>query len=528
MAKREDEYWASQKQDLRYCSKHKRYYKADIGCQLCYLDRVDLEKKVSGTSRLQKCPNCAQKSLFWNRRYKRYECLDAKCRLTFMEAELRGARSESSLETPSEEGGTKVSQSVSSVADKKEEAHCEREADQSLSTARPWFGNEYFDFETRKWQKPGRARISWTAGLILLLTIASLAIVFYVLSNLDQLDLAVGIAVISAAVLMTIWHIMILRRLWRYRFRKASSREILSSMVLVSLIGCAAAMFAGGIAPLGTSAGTGPSDIGLFIATPGNMQITLSWDKGNDVDQVVIRYKTTGYPASVTDGTLVYRGVGTSCSHTNLDYGSTYYYGIWTMSVVDGEMEYSDGGKFTLATPSWLGPDGESIHEYVECGGWGMIVGADGGRIELFNNPEAENATWEELEQFLWEDETDRHIYNEDSFVCADFAEMLHNNAESAGIRAAYVSVELKTWNPWLGGWVVSIGPSHSLNVFNTLDRGLVYIDCTGTENGELNADKTVEVVEEEEYIPVSIFSNPGYEGSWESMGVVTDVYTQW
>jgi len=35
MPKREDDYWANQKEGLRYCNKHKRYYKEDIGCQLC-------------------------------------------------------------------------------------------------------------------------------------------------------------------------------------------------------------------------------------------------------------------------------------------------------------------------------------------------------------------------------------------------------------------------------------------------------------------------------------------------------------
>ena len=35
MPKREDERWAGQQSELRYCYKHKRYFRADAGCQPC-------------------------------------------------------------------------------------------------------------------------------------------------------------------------------------------------------------------------------------------------------------------------------------------------------------------------------------------------------------------------------------------------------------------------------------------------------------------------------------------------------------
>jgi hypothetical protein len=62
--------------------------------------------------------------------------------------------------------------------------------------------------------------------------------------------------------------------------------------------------------------------------------------------------------------------------------------------------------------------------------------------------------------------------YNDNSFVCADFAEMLHNNAEKAGWRAAWVGIDLAGSE---GG--------HALNAFQTTDEGLVYADCTSSRD---------------------------------------------
>jgi len=59
---------------LSYCSKHKRYYKPDIGCQLCWL-----EKQSQNPARnLTRCPTCEQKSLFQVNK-NQFECLNYKC-----------------------------------------------------------------------------------------------------------------------------------------------------------------------------------------------------------------------------------------------------------------------------------------------------------------------------------------------------------------------------------------------------------------------------------------------------------------
>jgi hypothetical protein len=92
----------------------------------------------------------------------------------------------------------------------------------------------------------------------------------------------------------------------------------------------------------------------------------------------------------------------------------------------------------------------------------------DGEPVQLYENPRAEDPSWWQLEMFITNDDTDKEYYVADSFVCADFAAMLHDRAETAGIKAAYVSVNFTD------------GPGHALNAFNTTDRGLVFIDCTG------------------------------------------------
>jgi hypothetical protein len=91
-----------------------------------------------------------------------------------------------------------------------------------------------------------------------------------------------------------------------------------------------------------------------------------------------------------------------------------------------------------------------------------------GESARLINNSDATPPTWQELMDFLTADATDRKQYNVDSFACVAFAEELHNNAEAAGIEAAFVGVQFEDRE---------IG--HALNAFNTTDRGLVFIDCT-------------------------------------------------
>lgn len=151
-----------------------------------------------------------------------------------------------------------------------------------------------------------------------------------------------------------------------------------------------------------------------------------------------------------------------------------------------------------------------------------LLVGADAHYITLRNNPNATNPSWKELKEFLLKDDTDSQRYDFNTFVCADFAEMLHNNAEVAGIRAAFVGIYLGPCSYWpsSGG--------HALNAFETTDKGLVYIDCTGG-NESVNADKIVDLAVEKDYIPESIFPEPRWSPIWDNMGKVEKIEViQW
>jgi len=79
-------------------------------------------------------------------------------------------------------------------------------------------------------------------------------------------------------------------------------------------------------------------------------------------------------------------------------------------------------------------------------------------RVELYN------PTYKEMREFLASDKTDSKPYIEGEYVCSDFAAQLNNNAEANGIRAAYVRIRSKNW------W-------HAVVAFETVDRGLIFID---------------------------------------------------
>ena len=81
------------------------------------------------------------------------------------------------------------------------------------------------------------------------------------------------------------------------------------------------------------------------------------------------------------------------------------------------------------------------------------LVGCNGKPIVLVSNAYAKNPTLTQLLDFIRSDQTDKIPYTS-TFVCADFAETLYNNAETQGIKAAYI---------------VLPRPDHSLNAFQTM-----------------------------------------------------------
>lgn len=91
-----------------------------------------------------------------------------------------------------------------------------------------------------------------------------------------------------------------------------------------------------------------------FTATAGEEQVVLAWTKGTGATNTMVRYKTTGYPSSISDGTLVYNSTGSGTTHTPLTAGTTYYYSAWS-SAGSG---YSTTYAMAYAVPYYIGaPD---------------------------------------------------------------------------------------------------------------------------------------------------------------------------
>ncbi len=139
-----------------------------------------------------------------------------------------------------------------------------------------------------------------------------------------------------------------------------------------------------------------------------------------------------------------------------------------------------------------------------------VLVGGDNQPIELENNSNAEDVTYESLMEFIKADPSDQYQYiargtsgGAIPFVCSDFAEGVHNNAESAGIRAGYVGIDFE------GG-----GLGHAINVFETTDMGTIYIDCTGQSDYS-------QIEEEGSSNPVISWDKVGYVEIGKKYGVI-------
>jgi hypothetical protein len=107
-----------------------------------------------------------------------------------------------------------------------------------------------------------------------------------------------------------------------------------------------------------------------------------------------------------------------------------------------------------------------------------MVCCADRSRMVLYNADDAKNPTSVELVKAVMLDKTDQQIYTSNKFDCVDYAKMLHNNMEARGIRSGVVMITYKDTKQ-----------GHLCNVFQTTDKGLIYIDNTGSE-GKCGKDR--------------------------------------
>jgi len=69
--------------------------------------------------------------------------------------------------------------------------------------------------------------------------------------------------------------------------------------------------------------------------------INLTWSKGDGANNTVVVHKTTGYPSSPADGSIVYNGTAEKYDHTIVE-GTTNYYSAWSFSKWGTLHQWSD------------------------------------------------------------------------------------------------------------------------------------------------------------------------------------------
>ena len=167
----------------------------------------------------------------------------------------------------------------------------------------------------------------------------------------------------------------------------------------------------------------------------------------------------------------------------------------------------SDQGSNDDSTVSTISANFVTVHPHIGNTYW---VGADGDQISLINNNSAVDPTYNQLLSFIKEDKTDEQMYIPGQYTCGDFAETVHNNAEKAGYRA---------------GWVTIDGVDHCCNAFQTSDEGMIYIDCTGSPDGGESWDSSVKLANGIEYQRIPLFMEDFY---FDSMGIISSYEVYW
>ena len=85
--------------------------------------------------------------------------------------------------------------------------------------------------------------------------------------------------------------------------------------------------------------------------------------------------------------------------------------------------------------------------------------------------------TYRQMKSFLSRDRTDSRKYVAGEYECRHFAGDVCNNAEAEGIRCAYVSISFPS-------------SGHAIVAFNTIDRGLIYIESQTDDEMRISEGK--------------------------------------
>lgn len=102
------------------------------------------------------------------------------------------------------------------------------------------------------------------------------------------------------------------------------------------------------------------------------------------------------------------------------------------------------------------------------------LCDADGDKLKIHNNRYAHNPTYGELMEFLDKNDIDKRDYEYPRYTCGNFAVDLHDAAEKKFIRAGIVCALNDDGNF-----------DHAFNMFETIDHGTVFIDCTSGYDGK-------------------------------------------
>ena len=123
------------------------------------------------------------------------------------------------------------------------------------------------------------------------------------------------------------------------------------------------------------------------------------------------------------------------------------------------------------------------------------ILNATGQHLTITEYRYATNVSYDELIRFLANDTSDMADYVSPNYTCGDFAVHLHDDAEAQGIQCGIVGVALNVsgYSGLDSRYIIPARPGdtndsdmgHGFTVFNTTDRGLVYIDATGVTGAE-------------------------------------------
>lgn len=90
-------------------------------------------------------------------------------------------------------------------------------------------------------------------------------------------------------------------------------------------------------------------------------------------------------------------------------------------------------------------------------------------KLRSGNRYEMHDPTYIEVKDFIRQDKTEKIPYDDETFICADYASVVNNNAEDIGMRCCYIALNFEE-------------DGHSLVGFNTIDKGMIFIEPQSDE----------------------------------------------